>query len=82
MPDCANPSRRRLSWPDCSAICGLGIAALAAVPAFGETYPSLNFRGVPGLVDMPSALSMADADFALTVAGFGPISRVSIAFQV
>jgi len=82
MPDCANPSRRQLSWPDCSTICGLCIAALAAGPAFGEASSSLNFRGVPGLVDMPSALSMADADFALTVAGFGPISRVTIAFQV
>lgn len=82
MPACAKPDRRRKFRPQRSAICSLGLAALAAVPAHAQDHPGLNFRGVPGLVDMPSAESFADADIALSVAGFGPISRVSIAFQV
>ena len=82
MPAWTNLTRRRWIRPDCSALCGLGIAALAALPSLAETHPSLNFRGVPGLIDMPGGTSMADGDIALTVAGFGPIARVSIGFQV
>ena len=82
MAACTDPSRRRLTRRQCSAICGLGIAALAALPAFAEDHASLNFRGLPGLIDMPNALSPADGDAAFSVVGFGSTTRVTVAFQI
>ncbi|XDA98069.1 YjbH domain-containing protein [Sulfitobacter sp. LCG007] len=43
--------------------------------------PSLNFYGLPGLIDMPSAFAMPDAQYATTVAGFGPVIRGTLSYQ-
>ncbi|MBC6443444.1 MAG: YjbH domain-containing protein [Rhodobacteraceae bacterium] len=44
--------------------------------------PHLSFNGTPGLLDMPSAFAMPDADMALTIGGFGGNVRGTLAFQV
>ncbi|NIZ15502.1 YjbH domain-containing protein [Phaeobacter sp. HF9A] len=48
--------------------------------AWPET-PSLNFYGNPGLLDMPSAEMMPDAQFAPSVSSFGGITRMNLQVQ-
>ncbi|MCG7630313.1 YjbH domain-containing protein [Epibacterium sp. MM17-32] len=48
--------------------------------AWPET-PSLNFYGMPGLIDMPSAEMMPDAQFAPSVASFAGITRINLLAQ-
>lgn len=43
--------------------------------------PSLNFYGVPGLIDMPTAETLPDGTFALAFSHFGGQSRYTITFQ-
>ena len=43
--------------------------------------PSLNFYGSPGLVDMPSAEMMPDAQFAPSVGWFAGQARMNLQFQ-
>jgi hypothetical protein len=43
--------------------------------------PSLNFYGLPGLIDMPSAETLPDGTFALTLSHFGGQSRYTLTFQ-
>ena len=46
--------------------------ALAREPHPGPwSRPTLNFQGVPGLVDMPGAHQMPDAEGSITVNAFG-----------
>jgi hypothetical protein len=59
-----------------------GIAGLLAVPALAETRPTYNFYGVTGLIDMPSAQMQPDGEVGVTVAGFGPILRTTLTFQM
>lgn len=44
--------------------------------------PHLSFNGTPGLIDMPSAYAMPDADFAFTISSFQPSTRATLAFQI
>ncbi|MDW4498214.1 YjbH domain-containing protein [Sulfitobacter sp. D35] len=46
-----------------------------------NSQPSLNFYGLPGLVDMPSAFAMPDAQYATTLSYFGGITRGTLSFQ-
>ena len=43
--------------------------------------PSLNFYGVPGLIDMPSAEMLPDGQFATSYSWFGGQSRLNATFQ-
>lgn len=44
--------------------------------------PSLNFNGVPGLMDLPSGETLPDGTFNVSVAAFGPIKRATLGFQI
>lgn len=43
--------------------------------------PSLNFYGVAGLIDMPSAETLPDGTFAVALSHFGGQSRYTLTFQ-
>ncbi|MBK5933546.1 hypothetical protein CCR78_06065 [Rhodovulum imhoffii] len=62
------------------------VAAMAMTPALAQQTdlskrPSLNFYGVPGLIDMPSGEALPDGEFAVSHARFGGISRTTVTFQ-
>ena len=60
-----------------------GVASIVVVfglPAAAQ--PSLNFYGLPGLIDMPSGQSMADGDLGVTLSGDGAFQRASLSFQI
>jgi hypothetical protein len=65
----------------------LTVAALAAAsPAFAQMDTlapgqRLNFYGLPGLVDMPTAGVMPDGELAGTIAGFQGTLRGTLSFQ-
>lgn len=76
-------------------VLGLGLSAALAGPALSQSAaqtlaqvagvperPHLSFHGTPGLIDMPTGAAMADADFAITLSHFGPVTRATVAFQV
>lgn len=51
-------------------------------PSFRKVpTPSLNFYGVPGLMDMPSAEQLPDGQFATSLSYFGGNGRVNLTFQ-
>jgi hypothetical protein len=66
-----------------SILRGMMAAALTvlAAAAAAETRPTLNFYGVSGLIDMPSAESQPDGELSATIAGFGPNLRNTLSFQ-
>jgi len=43
--------------------------------------PSLNFYGVPGIIDMPSGETMPDGQYTTTLAHFGGQTRLTLSFQ-
>ncbi len=43
--------------------------------------PTLNFYGVTGLIDMPSAEALPDGQFTVGVSNFGGITRSTVTFQ-
>ncbi|MEP3442463.1 MAG: YjbH domain-containing protein [Sulfitobacter sp.] len=43
--------------------------------------PTLNFYGVPGLIDLPSAEALPDGQVAVGVSYFGGITRTTLTFQ-
>ncbi|MDK3020756.1 YjbH domain-containing protein [Pseudodonghicola flavimaris] len=43
--------------------------------------PSLNFYGVPGVIDMPSGQTAPDGQFTTALAHFGGQTRVTLSFQ-
>ncbi len=57
---------------------------LAACPlaAAAEMRPSLNFYGVNGLMDMPSAGMQPDGELSVSVARFGRTTRTTLTFQI
>jgi len=59
------------------------LALVAAAPALaqsrGETY---TLYGVPGLIEMPSAISAPDAEISGTVGWLGTEARTSFTFQI
>lgn len=44
--------------------------------------PTYNLYGVPGLVDLPTAESMPDAELATTFSQFGDTRRTTVTFQI
>ncbi len=74
-------STRSKSQLAVTALAGLLCGPLA-IPAKAEMRPTLSFTGVPGLIDMPSGEAMADGNFSIAVAGFGPITRTTLSFQI
>lgn len=64
---------------------GLGLA-LAAGPAIPQeapwARPTLNYMGVPGMLDMPTAHPMRDADLSLSVGAFEDTIRGTLHFQI
>lgn len=55
--------------------------ALAGGVAGAQDAPSLNFYGLPGLIDMPSGQSAPDGQLSTTIAHFGALSRITLSFQ-
>ena len=54
----------------------LGTGALA------QDAPVINWYGVPGMLDMPSALMPKEADFSVGLVSFGNIGRTNFSFQI
>ena len=83
-------SELRLSG--CKKLVLIGISLLVATTtsdaqeqtlseAFMPSRPSLNFYGLPGAIDMPSAEAMPDGQIAIGISSFGGINRYSASFQ-
>ena len=51
-------------------------------PAVIADRPTLNFYGVTGVIDTPSALSQPDGQLSVTVAHFAGITRSTLSFQI
>lgn len=47
-----------------------------------DATPSLNFYGLPGLIDMPSAETLPDGQLVTAVSYFGKSTRTTLSFQV
>jgi len=71
------PTRRRLMLL-ATAAAVLVMPAAAQTP---EPRPSYSLYGTPGLIDMPTAESAADADLATTIGGFRGDLRTTLTFQ-
>ncbi|MES2665654.1 MAG: YjbH domain-containing protein [Pseudomonadota bacterium] len=53
-----------------------------ALPAQAEMWPTLNFSGVTGVIDMPSGEPAPDGTLSLTSGSFGPITHTTLSFQL
>lgn len=77
--------RRRAGARACARACARlaapAVLLLAASPAVPQDAASLNFYGLPGLIDMPSAEAMPDGQFAATVSHLAGATRVSTTVQ-
>jgi hypothetical protein len=71
----------RCSKPFAGAIV-LALALAAGNATKAEMSPSLSFSGVPGIIDMPSGEALKDGGIAVTVAGFGKQTRLTLTFQI
>ena len=67
-----------------SALIGgvVGLISLWAAPTVAETTNNLNYFGLPGLLDMPTADTMEDARLAFSIAYFPGQTRQTMAFQI
>lgn len=75
--------RSRRAAPCLAAALLLGVGTQPATPQEAVwTRPTLNFMGVPGLLDMPTAHQMRDADLSLTLGGFQKTRRATMHFQI
>ena len=68
---------------------GVALLAMAAVLAPGSTAPaqeadrpSVNLYGVPGVIDMPSAIVQPDGQMTASYAAFGNTTRRNFSFQI
>lgn len=50
--------------------------------ALANSSADLNFYGVPGLIDMPSASSLPDGELATTFTNSGATKRATLTFQI
>ncbi len=53
----------------------------SAKPVVVTSSPTLNFYGLPGLVDMPSAEALPDGQIAIGISNFAGTTRTSFSFQ-
>ncbi len=75
------PCIRKALQGTCLALAGqLGFGLVA--PVFAQNRPTLNFNGVPGLIDMPVGLAAPDGEFSFTISRFGGITRGALSFQI
>ena len=83
--DVTDNNPRRWNWTKAAvAACAFAIApAVASNAEEVATVPSptLNFYGVPGLVDLPSGEALPDGTLALSVSSFGGQTRTNATFQ-
>ncbi|OSP56885.1 hypothetical protein BV911_02405 [Pseudoruegeria sp. SK021] len=65
---------------------GVALAVAAVSPAVAQNVPGarteLSFYGLPGLIDMPTADMMPDAEIAMTISTFAGMTRGTLAFQI
>jgi hypothetical protein len=66
----------------CAAALGITLAVAAGAQAQERSRPTLNFYGVTGLIDMPSAESQPNGQISTTISNFGGITRTTLAFQI
>lgn len=72
------------------ALASIMLAGAAASPALAQqdarrtiaSHPTLNFYGMPGLIDMPTAGAMPDGTLGITAAYFSNQTRGTLSFQV
>lgn len=65
------------------SIAAAGLCLLAASAAAEEDWRvGYTLYGTPGLIEMPSANVLPDAEFAMTIGGFENQQRASFSFQV
>ncbi len=62
------------------AVAAVALAAGTA-GAQDRAVPTLNFQGVPGLIDMPSGQGLPDAELTAVASYFGGIGRTTGSFQ-
>lgn len=74
----------RSDWRRLMARPAAALMMTAALPVAGlaETRPTLNFNGVTGLIDMPTAEAQPDADLSVTVSRFARTTRTTLTFQM
>ncbi|MFC7702918.1 YjbH domain-containing protein [Plastorhodobacter daqingensis] len=73
-------SRRRVGLR-ASCLTGAAALVLTAFPAAAQQGPTLNFQGVPGLIDMPGGAALPDAEVTAVTSYFGGITRTTGSFQ-
>lgn len=61
---------------------GVVLCLLAASAAAEDWRATYTLYGTPGLIEMPSAVSPADAELATTLGGFSSQQRGTVTFQV
>jgi hypothetical protein len=69
----------------CVGLACLAMSAGAATAQDAPTLPdrpTLNFYGMPGLIDMPTASALPDATLGTTVSHFAGTTRSTLTFQV
>ncbi|NSX53239.1 YjbH domain-containing protein [Parasulfitobacter algicola] len=59
-----------------------GVCVLGPSRAEQPDIITLNFQGVPGLIDMPSAQSLPDGELGVSVSHFSGITRNTLTFQI
>lgn len=73
-------------WADLRKICVACacVAGLLSLPsgARSEIRPTLGFSGVTGVIEVPSGESQSDGALSFTASNFGPITRVTLTFQI
>ena len=64
--------------------CSIAAFAVAAGAAHAQSAfaPSVNMYGAPGLIDMPTAEMMPDAELSLTTSNFGKTQKTTLTFQI
>ncbi|MCP5087720.1 MAG: YjbH domain-containing protein [Rhodobacteraceae bacterium] len=60
---------------------GAALALALSGHAMGQSAPSVNLYGAPGLIDMPSAESHPDAQISGTFSHFKTATKVTLGFQ-
>lgn len=68
----------------CAGLCTacVAIADPVAPTSPAALRPTLNFNGVPGLIDMPTAEAMPDGELAASVSTFGGFTRGTLSWQL
>ncbi|WP_108482690.1 YjbH domain-containing protein [Oceaniglobus ichthyenteri] len=71
-----------LAWVGVSWLAMASIAHSQDMSEAVENRPTLNFYGVTGAIDTPTALSQPDGQLSTTVSHFAGITRSTLTFQI